>query len=947
LQDSENQAEQIFASVLGLEGYERAQYLDSACRNSPLLRKRVEELLAEDERAGEFLERPLMPELCAALGVQGRNGAASQGSGFGHGAGDTPQFAPGDVLIGRFMVVRYIARGGMGEVYEVEDLQLKGARVALKTIVSHYAADPMMHERFKREVLVARQISHPNVCPIYDLFQWDRAEGRLLFLTMKLLGGETLLARLERGPLPLSETAAIARQVGSGLAAAHAAGVLHRDIKAANIMLNGAGGGVYACITDFGLARAMVQDSTALTVHGVPGTPGYVAPELFYGEAPSAASDVFAFGVVVYQMLTGKLPRAAITDTQIRKELHDAAPAAWRRMVESCLQPTVGARCRDVDSALRMVPGLAMESSGRLTLRPAGGMHGRISRRRALALLGAGTAVTGMGAWVQWERIKFWFEPIPEKRFVALMAWPRGNLDAIVTTVLDSISQRLARAEAYVRDFLIITSKDLPPGIHPASAPEEGESTMGANLILVASMQQSPSSGHLDLRLLSAEGLRELRTSRIDYLPSAISTLAAKAAEQAAILLQLPRQEIPIGDPEELLSVPAEVYRAFSEAEQLMQRPNHQGLQEAILKYQQALELDPHFALGYAKLAISYIEEYVVTKDQANVELAGNNAASALRYNPASAMGLLSYALFHLYSGRTNEALNFFAKAIAANPNSPEVLLYQAQALEDKEKLDEAVMVYRTIIKDRPNYWPAYNNMGEVLERQAKYEEAAKAFAAAAVAAPKVSLPMANLADTYLQLGKREEARVALTESLKRGASADGYLALGDLDFQDRKYDSARRDYEQAAALEPTYHLIFRNIGDCYAMTGDAGKVRENYDKAARLLATKLAGDPQNGYDWATLAFYRAKLNDKQGTEAALKEVDKRKAIDVETRFMVTQALAVLGNREEALKMLLWCIDKGLSTVEVDLALDLGELRKDPRYVARIKRRSSETKSSS
>ena len=206
MEDLQEVAEQIFVNALGLDPSEREAYLQSACQSSPEVRERVEKLLKEDDLAGSFLNRPLFDHPPAAGDdVTARNSHSPRG----HGADThpyTPRFIRGDVICDRFEVIRFIAKGGMGEVYEVEDRQLRGVHVALKTVLSQYAADPLMQERFEREVLSAREVVHPNICPIYDIFHWKRAEGRLTFLTMKLLAGETLSARLARaGPIPEPE----------------------------------------------------------------------------------------------------------------------------------------------------------------------------------------------------------------------------------------------------------------------------------------------------------------------------------------------------------------------------------------------------------------------------------------------------------------------------------------------------------------------------------------------------------------------------------------------------------------------------------------------------------------------------------------------------------------------------------------------------------------------
>jgi serine/threonine protein kinase/Tfp pilus assembly protein PilF len=857
------------------------------------------------------------------------------------------QFKPGDVIDGRFAVVRFIGQGGMGQVFEVEDRELRGIHVALKTILSQYAADPMMLQRFEREVLSAREVVHPSICPMYDLGHWNRPGNRLSYLTMKLLPGESLAARLARqGPLTGEEALCILKQVGAGIAAAHDAGILHRDIKTGNIILQGSGSQVFAWVTDFGLARAALGDETALTLHGVAGTPAFMAPELFLGGATTKASDVYALGVVAFQTLTGRLPQSALLRAKGansgKVSLNTAdVPFPWRRFVEGCLQPAVEDRFKSVPEAIQALP---LSAAGAEVHPPSAQ---RTTRRRMIALGASVSAGLAGAAWLEWANIVNLIDPLPSTRFVALMALPTDHPPALLFAVLDSIGQRLARAEAYVKNLLIISPKDIPGPSTAIDSPAKTENTMGANLVLAASLEQTTSKATISMQLLDAHSQRVMRKGAVECAVSEIGSLGEKASRQAALLLQLPSGDVPLTDLEESKSVPLDVLQAYSEAEQLVNEPNHAGLKQAIDKYQQVLDLDSHFALAYAKLAIAYLKQFYVTREPANIDLSSKNAANALRYNPHSSMALLSQAMVFVCQGKPKDAMAYFAKARQADPGNPDVMFHEAWALEHNGQLDEAEQAYRDILVERPNFWPAYNNLGVLLARGAKYDEAAKAFAAAGAAAPKVAQPMANLAQTYFEMGRHDDSRAALNESLARAESADGYLALGDLDFGDGKYNDALAAYGHAAKLDPSNHLIQRNIGDCYTMLGNAAMVKESYGRAARLMSASLETNPKDGLGWANLAFYHAKVGDPASAETDMKRAralatDK----DVGLRFMLVQALDVMGRKKEALDLLLQCMNKGLSPADVDLAVDLKDLRSTAAYQLVLKNRKVNGKAS-
>jgi serine/threonine protein kinase len=295
--DPGQSAEELFGEALELPVERRSAFLDQACRDIPELRRRVEQLLEQDQQAGSFLGKPaFIPDGNTA------QTAASTMPGPG-------RFQAGQLIADRFAIVRFIARGGMGEVYEAKDQFLQDASVALKIIRPEIAADATTSARFQQEVVLARKVVHSNLCPIYEIFRCDQPAPPFLFLSMRLLQGQTLYARFqESAKLEPGEAVNICNQLLAGVAALHAGGIIHRDLKPNNVMLETGSSGPHVSIMDFGLARPQEAENTLFGSGVIAGTPGYMAPEMLRGERPTKATDLFALGIVLHQVLTAESP---------------------------------------------------------------------------------------------------------------------------------------------------------------------------------------------------------------------------------------------------------------------------------------------------------------------------------------------------------------------------------------------------------------------------------------------------------------------------------------------------------------------------------------------------------------------------------------------------------------------------------------------------------------
>jgi eukaryotic-like serine/threonine-protein kinase len=265
-------------------------------------------------------------------------------------------FSTGQIVAKRFRIERFIAKGGMGEVYEALDIELK-QKVALKTVSSSLLSDAKALERFRQEIVVAKRVTHPNVCRTYDLFRQEAAkegEADVLLVSMELLTGETLDQFLKaKGKLSTAEALPLIQQMVAGLAAAHQSEIVHRDFKPGNVMLipppSGAGT-ARVVVGDFGLAHSLDANEFALTRTGeMLGTPAYMAPEQVTGKEITKATDIYSLGVVIFEMATGRLPfegknwrdvafKRLEGRVPIAKSLQPDLDDVWSTTIEKCMQ---------------------------------------------------------------------------------------------------------------------------------------------------------------------------------------------------------------------------------------------------------------------------------------------------------------------------------------------------------------------------------------------------------------------------------------------------------------------------------------------------------------------------------------------------------------------------------------------------------------------------------
>jgi serine/threonine protein kinase/tetratricopeptide (TPR) repeat protein len=450
-------AKQIFDLALSYPPSERHDFAVLACDGDQELLLEVTGLLSADERAGSFLK---------TLSI----GAAV------HWAKEpfSGMLQPGEVVSGRFRVVRFLGRGGMGEVYEAADLEL-GVHVALKTIRPDLASSDHALLRFKKEVQLTRRITHPNVCRIFDIGRHvhssesgKAALPEFTFLTMELLEGYTLLDLLRaKGKLHTNEALPIVEQAADALTAAHSLGIIHRDIKPSNIMLVSKDGETRVVVTDFGLARfvatadssTVTQVSPSLTAKAQPiGTVAYMAPEQLEGGEVTRATDIYALGLVMYEMAAGRRPfDESLPFGGLGQRVKSAPPSPrthvpeldlrWEAAILRCLQIDPAARfqnTREIVTALKARSVVPTYASSRTTAQPI--VAGPVPvptpvkyRRKKLISIAAIILLAGVA--LSWAFFRYYEQSSIPKGQTVVLTDVRNNV--IGDTRFDSVTELL------------------------------------------------------------------------------------------------------------------------------------------------------------------------------------------------------------------------------------------------------------------------------------------------------------------------------------------------------------------------------------------------------------------------------------------------------------------------------------------------------------------------
>ncbi len=895
--------ERLYLAAQAIEPGRRSAFLAKECADELELRAEVESLLRYADQ----------PEPGLALK---QTGDCSD-----------PSLQAGSLLAGRFRIERLLGAGGMGEVYEASDSTL-GGRVALKVIRPGILAHEEAMKRFKREVQSAKKIAHPNVCRIHDLHGDDsRTEGGVTFLTMELLEGETLRARLEQGGLPLDDARTVAEQMCSALEAAHEAGVVHCDFKSDNVMLTRTKEGkLRTVVTDFGLARPPAEESVSGAASGtsqIIGTPAYMAPEQLLGQPISKAVDIYALGVVLFETVTGAQPftgdsafavaaQRLSTPAPRPSEKLPSLPRAWDTAILGCLEYFPSKRFGNATEVWKTICG----------------QHVR-ARRTFLRAAAAALLIATVCAVLLWRHYGLARSNSP--LYLAVLPLQTNPADEKLRYRSDGVADALlARLGELPAVHLASRTAVEKIGSEPAN---KAAQRLGVNLLVTGTLESAGEDGpiSISLRLEDAPKQEVLWQDKVSGSAWDLLRLEDQLSDGLVRALHTPKGQAATPHPTENL----EAYDLYLRGRELVkQKRDEATVKAAIDLYTSALAKDSHFGRAHAGLADAAMLMYDLRKDNFWLEKALHEGAEAVRWDGNAVESHVAMGSAYRATGKTGQAIAEFKHALDLSPNSDEALRRLASAYSDAGNKSEAIRYYRKAIEANPFYWVNYEILGFTLFTSGDYGQALENFRRVTEIAPDIANGYDDLAAIYFHQGAYQAAIDQLLKAVQYNPSAQVYLNLSACYYNLGQYAKAIEAGEKSIQLTPNDDLAVSNLADAYRRAGQPNKAAEGYTRAIQLEYAALRANPRDANVMGQMALCYAKLGRfSQATEFIQKA---RHADTSDLELVFTQAVIEFfkGDQKAALRDLNDAVHKGYSVEQIESEPDLSELRQTAGYRA-------------
>jgi non-specific serine/threonine protein kinase len=876
-----------------------------------------------------------------------------------------------------YKIKEKLGEGGMGIVYLAEDAKLERT-VAIKLLPQRISANADERERFKIEARAAAALNHPNIMTIHNIEEIDDE----MFIVMEFVDGQELKEEVRSKKLEVGKIIGIALQIAGGLQAAHNKGIVHRDIKSANIMLTGE---EQIKIMDFGLAK--VQGSEQLTREGTTiGTAAYMSPEQASHEEVDTRSDIWSFGVILYEMLTGKLPFKGDYEAAILYDIVHANPESLQsvkpdipqklsEIVDRCLEKDKSKRYQSVSDIIEDIKSLQSDSkimeesassinssshSISASIDNSGSQPHTEFNKKRMILIASSLAVIVLIISI------FFFSDKSDSDVVVsdkkmLVVLPFKNLGVAEQEYFaDGITGEITSRLSGLSGLGVIARSSAMQYKNTAKSITQIGEELGVQYMLEGTVQwEHLSDGNKRVRvnpeLIQISNATQIWSKPYEANFSSVFKLQSEIATQVASAMDITLLQGEQKSIEQELTTNSEAFDYYLRGmEYHLDTYDLELWQIAIQMYKKAIELDPQFAAAYARLSNLHSDMYWFHYDRTESRL--NKSLDAIkraeRINPNlyilhTAKGWYHYHGFLEY----NTALKEFYKSLEYQPNDEDAYMGIASVLRRQGKIEESATVFKKAISMNPRSSLNYDQLGETLFLLRQYDEAQKNLEHSISLAPDDAVAYPFLAWTFIiQENNIKKARKLLENHLKNaGSRLDEFqYTLTSFDIFERKFDDALKQLDKFDELNNQFRYIPTDVlkAHVYGFKNEDELMKRSYKKAIQTMKTKINEQPNDERHYSTLGIIYAGLGEKQ------------KAIEYEKQGMEllpvskeawrgsfrTEDMAIIytmvGEQEKAIDLLDQLLSRpyDLSVTMLKLDPTWDPLRNNPRFAALIQK---------
>jgi serine/threonine-protein kinase len=825
----------------------------------------------------------------------------------------------------------------MGDVYLAWDNRLN-RNVALKVVHAAAGGGPQA-SRLLKEARAASSLNHPNVAQIYEVNE----AGDAGYIAMEYVDGETLSGRMMHSPpLTPAEVINIGIEVAEALEEAHNHGVIHRDIKPANIMITKKG---RIKVLDFGVAKvdvlssaSTVRDAPTAATGAVIGTVRYMSPEQARGQQVDSRSDLFSLGIVLYELATGRLPFEGVSTFEILEKIVRADPPPMRVGLPS-LEDIIG-RClqkqpdRRPDSATTVAAALRaclIESDLRNSTAKKLAVPPEIVRKTTIVVV---TLV--VAALFFWAVRRPPPANIPNAR-QNLVILPLHFLNeesrdqALSDGLMENVTARIIDVAS--RQNIDVTAAADVKSRHVVKI-EDARTELGANLAVQGTAEKSGTFLRISWTLLNTSTGQTIRSDNFTLDNHDPFLLQDRMLERLAALLNLRTSMDDFATPPKGHIAAVGAYELYLQGRGYLQNYDKpENLENAITVFDEALKMDPNYALVHAGLGETYWRKYETTKDVKWMDSARGACEHALALDevpaePHRCLGFVENAVGHY-----DKAVLEFQHAIAREPNDDVAYAGMASAYDRMNDAQKAEEAYSKAIRMRPNYWGGYSQFGAYYFSKARYGEAERMFLQVISLVPDSYRGYSNLGAMHFLQGKIPEAIKDYSKSMSLKPNYQAASNLGTLYYYEGDYAKSASNVEQALAINGTDYRVWGNLGSARHLMQNFDGASRAFKEAIRMGELKLQVNPNDAVLLAQLAGYYGPVGQTEKAEMLIRNALRLAPNNGEVLYRAAALYeSDLHQREKALSFIEKTIRVGFSRKEIDRSPLFRELRNDPRF---------------